>query len=152
MPSITTISGHQTRHRLPIAAAIVCAVHVFVVAIPRPAAGQQMIDRSQAVLQALDKITARVSTLTVPVGGTVSFGALSITARACREPQPIEPPESAAFLEILEMRPDEPTATVFTGWMFASSPALSSMQHAVYDILVTDCRDPVPPTADDPSR
>jgi hypothetical protein len=104
------------------------------------ASAEPMEERGTAVLQALDKVTARVRELEVPVGGTVRFGALAITVSTCRESTPIEPPESAAFLEITESRPDEPAETVFAGWMFASSPALSAMEHPVYDIWVLDCR------------
>ena len=92
-----------------------------------------------AVLQGLDKVTARISRIEVPVGATVSFGALEISADACFKRPPEETPESAAFLRIDEIRPDEEPETVFSGWMFASSPSLSAMQHAVYDVWVIDC-------------
>lgn len=93
-----------------------------------------------AVLQALDKVSARVSPLDVPVGKTVTFGTLEITARACDKRPPEEQPESAAFLEIVEKQPGQPPATQFIGWMFASSPALSAMEHPVYDVWVLDCK------------
>jgi len=93
-----------------------------------------------AVLQALDKVSARVSVLEVPVGKMVAFGTLEITARACDKRPPEETPESAAFLEIVERRPGEAPATPFIGWMFASSPALSAMEHPVYDVWVLDCK------------
>lgn len=94
------------------------------------------------VLQGLDKVTARTSTFEAKVGEVVSFGQLSIQVKACRKAPPIDPPESAAFLDIAEI----PTAAgaapvpVFVGWMFASSPALSAMEHPVYDIWVKDCK------------
>jgi hypothetical protein len=91
------------------------------------------------VLQGLDKITARVSTIKVPVGQTVTFGALQITARACDKHPPEEAPEAAAFLEVVEVEPDEKPVQRFTGWMFASSPALSALEHPVYDLVVLDC-------------
>jgi hypothetical protein len=94
------------------------------------------------VLQALDKVAARVSPLEVPVGQTVTFGSLEITARACDKRPPEEAPESAAFLEIVEKRPGESPVTQFVGWMFASSPALSAMEHPIYDVWVLDCKSP----------
>ena len=94
------------------------------------------------VLQALDKVSARVSPLEVPVGETVTFGNLEITARACDKRPPEEQPESAAFLEIVEKHEGEPPVTQFVGWMFASSPALSAMEHPVYDVWVLDCKNP----------
>jgi len=92
------------------------------------------------VLGGLDKITAHVSTFEAPVGQTVSFGALRITARACDKRPPEETPESAAFLEVVEQRPGEAPQTLFTGWMFASSPALSAMDNPIYDLWVLDCK------------
>lgn len=91
------------------------------------------------VLRALDKITARVSIVEIPVGETVAFGSLQITARYCDKRPPTETPESAAFLEVVEVKPGEPAIPRFSGWMFASSPALSAMDHPVYDLWVIDC-------------
>ena len=92
-------------------------------------------------MQGLDKVTARVTTIEAPVGATIRFGTLEVIVRTCRKTPAEELPEAAAFLDIREMRPGEPVADVFHGWMFASSPALSAMDHAVYDIWVLDCVD-----------
>ncbi len=99
------------------------------------------IEREVAVLRWLDKVTARVDTIAVPVNRSVRVQTLEIIVRACLERPPEEPPESAAFLDVSEVKPGEPTAEVFRGWMFASSPALSAMEHPVYDLWVLDCRD-----------
>ena len=97
-----------------------------------------------AVLQGLDKTTARISKFDAPVGKSVRFGTLVITARACVKHPPEEEPESAAFLQIDELRQGEPTTVVservFSGWMFASSPALSALENPIYDIGVLDCK------------
>jgi|HubBroStandDraft_1064217.scaffolds.fasta_scaffold00066_56 hypothetical protein len=95
---------------------------------------------SGADLQALDKISARVTKFTVPFGQTVTFGTLSISVSDCRQTPPEEEPESAAFLDIQELQPG--TASVrklFHGWMFASSPGLNPLEHPVYDLWVLDC-------------
>ena len=105
------------------------------------ALASEMTDRGAATLQGLDKITARVSAIEVNVGETARFGSLLITLRACREAPPIDPPEAAAFLEIKEVKPDEQPEAVFSGWMFSSSPALSALEHPIYDVWVTGCRD-----------
>ncbi len=106
-----------------------------VLATPTNAEPYEMV-----VLQGLDKVTARVSRLEVPVGEFLRFGTLEIVARTCDKRPPTETPESAAFLDISESRPGEPASEVFRGWMFASSPALNSMEHPVYDIWVLDCK------------
>lgn len=107
-------------------------------ALPPPAIPDD--ETMRAVLQGLDKTTARVSTVEAPVGGIARFGTLEIVARACHKKPPTEPPESTAFLEITDVRPDSPAVSVFSGWMFASSPALSALEHPVYDVWVIDCR------------
>ena len=104
------------------------------------AANTQAEQFNMAILQGLDKVTARVSTFPAPIGQTVKFGTLEIIARTCDKRPPEETPESAAFLDIWEMRPGEPAASVYRGWMFASSPALAAMEHPVYDVWVLDCK------------
>lgn len=91
------------------------------------------------IMQGLDKVTARVSTFEAPIGVTVRFGTLSITMRGCDRTPPQEPPESVAFLDIYESRPGEDPVSLFRGWMFASSPALSALEHPVYDVWVLEC-------------
>jgi len=94
---------------------------------------------SGVLLQGLDKITARVSTIEAPMNKTVRFGSLEITALACDKRPPEDLPESAAYLVIRDIRPDAGPENLFRGWMFASSPALSALEHPVYDIWVLDC-------------
>jgi len=94
-----------------------------------------------AILQELDKVSGRVMTIEAPVGSPVHFGTLEIIARTCRKRPPEEQPEAAAFLDVWEMKSGEPAVSLFRGWMFASSPALSALEHPVYDIWVVDCED-----------
>ena len=93
-----------------------------------------------AVLQALDKITGRVRTIEAPVAQAVRFGTLDIRVRTCRKRPPEEQPESAAFLEITELKQGETPKPLFSGWMFASSPAVSAIEDPVYDVWVIDCK------------
>jgi len=104
-------------------------------------------------LQSLDKVTARTMTFEVRVGSTVKFGPIYIKVQSCRKAPPIEQPESAAFLQIWEVTPQDESKWIYSGWMFASSPALSPMDHPIYDVWVLDClerksTDPVPPKAE----
>ena len=92
-----------------------------------------------AVLQGLDKVTARISTFEVPFDRLVAFGTLTIQVRACHKAPPTEAPESTAFLEIDESFERAVDQRIFTGWMFASSPAISALEHPVYDVWVVDC-------------
>ena len=95
-----------------------------------------------AVLEALDKITGRVFKLEAAIGSEVEFGRLRINPYKCYKSPPEQPPESIAFLEIREARPNQEIRQVFSGWMFASSPGLSTLEHPIYDIVVLDCYSP----------
>jgi len=94
----------------------------------------------EAVLQGMDKVTAQVSTFAAPLNTPVRFGTLEIIAKTCAKRPAEEAPEAAAFLQIADERPRQPKRALFSGWMFASSPALNPLEHAVYDVWVVDCR------------
>ena len=104
-----------------------------------------------AILQGLDKVTARTSTFDAPVGTFVQFGTLKIISRICDKKPPEEPPESAVFLDISENRVGEPPINVYRGWMFASSPAIAAMEHPVYDVWVLDCKMPLKASPSSPN-
>jgi hypothetical protein len=108
-------------------------------ASPNPDATQAQAPAA-AVLQGLDKITARITEIVAPVGETVRFGTLDITVRKCHKRPPTETPETTVYLEIRERRLGESAVDLFEGWMFASSPAAASVEHPVYDVWVVDCR------------
>ena len=105
-------------------------------------AGASWIEGRTATIQALDKITARISTLRVPIDEPVDFGTLSVPVRRCAYHPPEETPEDAAYLEVVDNGHDrsKPSRPVFTGWMFASSPAVSAMEHPVYDLTLLSCK------------
>jgi len=93
-----------------------------------------------AVLRGLDKVTARISTFDAPIDQIIRFGTLEIRVRRCHKRPPEEPPEVSAFMEIADVREGGERVALFNGWMFASSPALSALEHPVYDVWVIDCR------------
>ena len=119
-------------------------MRVAVVLLPALIAAIPARAETVAVLQGLDKTTARISKFEAPLDKSVRFGELVITVRACIKHPPEEEPESAAFLQIDELRQGERNAVisrrVFSGWMFASSPALSALENSIYDVGVLDCR------------
>ncbi len=121
---------------------LICFAALFcLMTAPFPAVAE-MMDMPVVRLQSLDKTTARTMTFEAKVGSTVKFGPLYIKIQSCRKAPPVEQPESASFLQVWEVTPDEKAKWVFSGWMFASSPALSSMDHPIYDVWVIDCIDP----------
>jgi hypothetical protein len=110
------------------------------------AAAQDIAGARTVVLLALDKVTARITKLEVATGEGIRFGTLLITVRTCIKRPPEEPPEVTAFLEIVDDRLGEVPVDLFQGWMFASSPALSAVEHPVYDVWVIDCKTSDPAT------
>lgn len=117
------------------------------VAFQEPTAQPERSSRpgTVAVLRGLDKVTARTRDFEAPIGEDVEFGALAITVQYCRKRPPEEPPEVFAFVQIDDRRTDgfgieTDGERIFSGWMFASNPALNALEHPVYDVWVIDCR------------
>ena len=106
---------------------------------PNLANAREMVDYPVVKLRSLDKVTARTVTFEASVGSTVKFGPLYVKIQTCRKAPPSEQPEAAAFLQIWEVTPEDKSEWIFSGWMFASSPGLSSMDHPIYDVWVLDC-------------
>jgi len=92
-----------------------------------------------AELQGLDKVTARTQRFYAPVGEATRFGTLSITVSDCLVNVPEAPPESVAYLTIVDNKPGQAAEKLFAGWMFASTPSLSALDHGVYDVRVLSC-------------
>ena len=100
----------------------------------------RLLPQPIATLQGLDKVAAKVSQIEAPVGSSVTFGTLSILVRDCETAPPDAPPDNAAFVQIYETPPGEKTKRLFSGWMFSSSPALSGLEHPVYDVTLLGCK------------
>jgi hypothetical protein len=140
-----------SKHHSFIRSVTVCFVLWFgIFIVVHPCFGKSLLRQKNpwlimpiTVLQGLDKITARVSTFEILEGNVGYFGTLNIKVRSCRKRPPTEPPERAAFVEIADHKSGEDAVKLFTGWMFASSPGLSSLEHPVYDIWVLDCKNSV---------
>jgi hypothetical protein len=134
-------------------------------AVALASAGAHALEpRSGVTLRALDKITGNSTDLNARVGQTLKFGRLSVTVRACFQAPPEDTPESAAFLEIRALaaesqrvtaaekagrdtrgpKPIGPDGLLFSGWMFASSPGLSALEHPTYDVWVISCSTSAP--------
>ncbi|MEM6373726.1 MAG: DUF2155 domain-containing protein [Pseudomonadota bacterium] len=88
------------------------------------------------VLRGLDKISGSVVDITLPAGRTVQFNRLNITLTECRYPAGNPSGNAYAGLQITEIGRE---GVVFSGWMIASAPALSALEHARYDVWVLRC-------------
>jgi len=97
-------------------------------------------------MRGLDKITGRPTSITAPIGKPVHFATLTITARFCYSTPASETPETAAFVQIEDHRPDQDAQRIFSGWMYGSSPGLNAVEHPLYDVWVISCNN-APPAA-----
>ncbi|MER9261231.1 DUF2155 domain-containing protein [Mesorhizobium sp. M0619] len=98
----------------------------------------------------IDKITGRIITFDVYIDETVQFGALQVTPRICYSRPENEEPKTDSFVEVDEITLDRKIRRIFTGWMFAESPGLNAVEHAVYDVWLKGCKqksDVPPPDA-----
>jgi len=103
---------------------------------------------SLLMMRGLDKITGRPTSITAPIGRPVHFATLTITARFCYSTPASETPETAAFVQIQDNRPDQTARSIFSGWMYGSSPGLNGVEHPLYDVWVISCNNaPAPAVA-----
>jgi len=94
-------------------------------------------------IRALNKVTGHATQMVLPPGSVETFGNLTIRAHLCRRAIENTQPDSAALLEVEEKKPeDERPNLLFSGWMFASSASLTSLEHPVYDLSVVGCKKP----------
>ena len=105
-------------------------------------ANAERFENGVAVFAALDKVTARISELEVPINETVEFGALKVTPRICYSRPPTEQPKTTSFVEVEELKLDGSQDRIFNGWMLAESPGLNALEHPVFDIWLKGCKTP----------
>jgi hypothetical protein len=110
----------------------------------------QKIVNKGALFSGLDKITGRIIAFDAAIGETVQFGALQVTPRVCYTRPPTETSNTDAFIEVDEVTLQGDVKRIFTGWMFASSPGLHAVEHPIYDVWLTDCKNPVVAAAPPP--
>lgn len=149
-------AGHRRHGRLTSRALAATGGLAFLLGCLQAApAAAQRIENSVAVFAALDKVTAKISRLEVPLGQSANFGALKVTPRVCYTRAPTEPPKTTTFVEVDEKLLDGKEKRIFSGWMFADAPGLNAVEHPVFDVWLTDCSQPRataqrPPTATGP--
>lgn len=102
-------------------------------------ANAEQIATNMAQMQAMDKITGRVSIIEVPVGGEVKFGTFSVVVRSCKTNSEGEIPENYAFVDVTDKTFDKEEFNIFKGWMMSSSPAVHAVEHPIYDVWLLKC-------------
>ena len=124
------------------ATALMCAAAVAMLStgVATGSALAEQIKNPVAVFSGLDKITGRIIAFDVYIGETVQFGALQVTPRECNTRPQTEAPQTTSFVEVDEITLENEVRRIFTGWMFAASPGLHAVEHAVYDVWLTNCK------------
>ncbi|MBU6140026.1 MAG: DUF2155 domain-containing protein [Proteobacteria bacterium] len=97
-----------------------------------------------ANLQVLNKTTAKTSLLEIKVGEKANFSGIDISVRKCWQAPLDQRPESKILIDVSEIKIDEKKeerkVRIFYGWIFASSPSLSGLEHPIYDIVAVGCK------------
>ena len=124
----------------------------FVMAVPAAAAmlwassaHAERLSNPIAVFSGLDKITGITTTFEIPIGEERRFGGLVVKPSACMSSPITEEPKTTSFVNVEQVESDNTRRSIFSGWMFAESPGLSAVEHAIYDVWLNGCRDPNAP-------
>ena len=137
----------QTHHTFRSTSTLTVLASVALILVAPQLAVAQRIENQVAIFAALDKVTARISKLEIKLGDTVKFGSLKVTPRLCYSRPPDQQPKTTTFVEVQETQLDGSEKKLFSGWMFAESPGLDAVEHAVYDVWLTECKQPTKPAA-----
>ena len=121
------------------------AMGVSVIAAGSALAQQERLTNPIAVFAGLDKITGVTTTFEIPIGEERRFGALIVKPNACYSRPITEEPKTTSFVEVDQVEVESTRKRIFSGWMFAESPGLNAVEHAIYDVWLTGCRDPNAP-------
>lgn len=108
--------------------------------VPEKQAEITRVTNPVAEFAGLDKITGRITSFDVYVNETVQFGSLQVTPKVCYSRPDAEAPQTDTFVEVDEITLDRKIRRIFTGWMFAESPGLNAVEHAVYDVWLKSCK------------
>lgn len=138
--SLTSMGGLTVAAGLAVSTAAFAASPAPAAPAPAPATGSDRITNPVAEFAGIDKITGRIITFDVYIDETVQFGALQVTPRVCYSRPQNEEPKTDSFVEVDEITLDRKIRRIFTGWMFAESPGLNAVEHAVYDVWLKECK------------
>ena len=109
---------------------------------PAQPSGSEFTDSDGAQLRFLDKLTSETGDVTISRGQSAKFGRLVVRLDSCRYPTGNPASDAEAHLTVIEETSEAP---LFSGWMLASSPALSALDHPRYDVWVLSCVLPAAP-------
>ena len=106
----------------------------------------ERISNPIALFSGLDKITGETTSFETKIGEDVKFGGLIVKAYVCYTRPITEQPKTTAFVQVAANQSSGETKRIFSGWMFAESPGLNAVEHPIFDVWLTGCKDPNAPT------
>lgn len=128
---------------------------------PPPAKGETigtpMKDRV-ATIGVLNKRNNLEQDLQMKPGESRRLGNLVVRMAACEKTAPWErPEEEGAFVQVFveeraNVQEELAWHKVFSGWLFAKSPALNVVEHPIYDVWVKRCAMSFPGEEDSPAE
>ena len=121
------------------------ALAIMLAAMAQAHAEAERMSNPLAVFAGLDKITGVTTTFEIPIGEERRFGALIVKPNACFTRPVTAEPKTTSFVEVDQVEVEKTRKRIFSGWMFAESPGLNAVEHAIYDVWLTGCRDPNAP-------
>jgi hypothetical protein len=121
------------------------ALALMLAAAPQALAEAERMNNPIAVFAGLDKITGVTTTFEIPIGEERRFGALIVKPNACFTRPLTAEPKTTSFVEVDQVEVEKTRRRIFAGWMFAESPGLNAVEHAIYDVWLAGCRDPNAP-------
>ncbi len=130
----------MTRTKLSHRTRSIGAVLAVVSVLAGGSASAARIENPVAVFNGIDKITGRITTFDVYLNETVQYGALQVTPKVCYSRDETEAQKIDGFIEVDEITLDRKIRRIFTGWMFADSPGLNAVEHPIYDVWLTGCK------------
>ena len=99
------------------------------------------IEGNKVSLKILDKITSHIESIDLGMNKDYEFGTLQIKIYTCFKSPPEEVPENYVLLKILDnLIIDDNNKNIYQGWMISSSPSATPLEHAIYDVWVSDCK------------
>jgi hypothetical protein len=93
------------------------------------------------VIRVLNKVTAQAKLISFNANETGKIGQLQVTAITCQKSAEKSQTDYAGLLDIAELptTDKEKPKPLFRGWMYASSPSITALEHPVYDVTMVRC-------------
>jgi hypothetical protein len=120
------------------------AIALVILSASCPAQAER-IKNPIALFSGLDKITGVTTSFEVKVGEERQFGFFFVKPNVCFTRPITEEPKTASFVQVDVQETDSKRKRIFSGWMFAESPGLNAIEHPIFDVWLTGCKDPNAP-------